>query len=172
MKEARKLLDHQTVKIDSLLVHVQDEKIKLKQAREKLYKKLEDLEVTKVRHQAKIRLIEEKLEKQTAVNLEMNAVLKWGKRFENLANSWLKDSSNKNKSAMIGRFVKMMKERSGEIKVEEKKQAVIQKTATNRKGRTIREIWTIREIGKIWMIRDLWEVGTIEEIGGIRDIGK
>lgn len=133
VKEARKLLDHQTVKIDSLLVQVQDEKIKLKQAREKLYKKLEDLEVTKVRHQAKIRLIEEKLEKQTEVNLEMNAVLKWGKRFENLANSWLKDSSNKNKSAMIGRFVKMMKERTGEIKVEQKKQAVIQKTATNRK---------------------------------------
>jgi DNA mismatch repair protein MutS2 len=138
--EARELLDHKTVQIDSLLVEVQDEKIKLKEARERLYRKLEDLEVTKVRHQTKIKLIEEKLEKQTSVNLEMNSVLTWGKRFENLANSWLKDSSNKNKSAMIGRFVKMMKERSGEIKVEEKKNAVLQNTASNKKlQRTLKE---------------------------------
>ena len=63
----------------------------------------------------------------------MNAILKWGKRFESLANNWLKDASNKNKSVLIGRFVKMMKERSGEIKIEEKKEAVAQKRAQNKK---------------------------------------
>ena len=133
VQNARKLLDDKTVKIDRLLVQVQDEEIKLKQARENLHKKLEDLEVAKIRHLSKIKEVEEKLQKQTSLNQEMNAVLKWGKRFENLANTWLKDSSNKNKSVMIGRFVKMMKERSGEIKAEQTKKATVQKKASNKK---------------------------------------
>jgi molybdopterin converting factor small subunit len=98
-----------------------------------LFDKLENLEETKTSLESKIKETEAKLAKQTALNEEMNAVLKWGKRFESIASSWLKDSSNKNKKAMIGRFVKMMKERSGEIKVEEKQERQKQKLANNKK---------------------------------------
>jgi DNA mismatch repair protein MutS2 len=133
VNDAKELLDQKTVKIDRLLVQVQREKNKLNKARKKLFDKLENLEETKTSLESKIKETEAKLAKQTALNEEMNAVLKWGKRFESIASSWLKDSSNKNKKAMIGRFVKMMKERSGEIKVEEKQERQKQKLANNKK---------------------------------------
>jgi len=127
VNDARAKLSTETVKIDGLLVQVQNEKIKLNTARKKLYNQLDELKELKEKHQVKITKLEEKLSKQSALNQDMNSVLKWGKRFEGMVNHWAADSSNKNKNVLIGRFVKMMKERGGELKNEKK----VELTKTN-----------------------------------------
>ncbi len=120
VKEARAKLNSETVKIDRLLVQVQNEKVQLNMARKKLHQQLDDLKDLKEKHQDKIAKLEEKLSKQSVLNQDMNAILKWGKRFENMVNLWTKDSSNKNKKILVTRFVKMMKERGGELNNEKK----------------------------------------------------
>lgn len=131
IEQAKNHLDQPQLETDRLLVKIQDEKQRLTKARVDLQKKVKELEQLKVTQQQTILKLENKLQKQAQANEEMSGQLMWGKRFESLVKVWMHDSSNKNKKVLIGKFVKMMKERAGqateEIKLKESKAAIAKK---------------------------------------------
>ena len=160
--EARHKLSEVTLEMDQLLVKVQDEKNALDHARKKLYKKVRELEGLKKKHGEKITVLEGKLTRISESNETNSDYLMWGKRFEGLVNSWIKDSSQKNKKAIISRFIKILKERSGEAKRQlesEKKAEKIRKNVHLQK--LLKE--EVQEGDRVKLLAN-HKIGTIREI--------
>jgi hypothetical protein len=110
------------VAIDKLLVDVQGEKNALTEARENMQARLKELSLLKDKQTGKIALLEEKLEKYRTQNQQQSETLNWGKRIENMANSYLKDQSPKKKKEINARFWQLLTERAGIAEAEQVKE--------------------------------------------------
>ncbi len=113
---AREKLDNRTVAIDALLVAVQTEKNELTTAREKLFTRLAELNELKEKHTGKIAQLENKLQRLQKQIEDQTETLMWGSRFENLANSYIKERTIKKKKEIMERIMKLLGERAGEVK--------------------------------------------------------
>ena len=102
--KAREVLDESTVAVDRLLVGIQKEKNELTRQREKLAERLDELEKLKEKQDRKIELLEDKVRRQSALNEQQNAMITWGKKFQNLVNEYAEQRSKKGKEEVVGRF--------------------------------------------------------------------
>ena len=102
--QAREVLDESTVAVDRLLVGIQKEKNELTRQREKLAQRLEELEQLKEKQDRKINQLEDKVRRQSALNEQQNAMITWGKKFQNLVNEYAEQRSKKGKDEVVGRF--------------------------------------------------------------------
>lgn len=127
IEEAKQRLDERTVRMDRLLVSIESQKNKARKNKEKTESELRRLRDLENQRQQKIDQLEDKLQKHATLNAESSKVLMWGKRFESLVEGWMKAGSSKDRKEVIGRFVEMLKSRSGEkgreLKKEEKKRS-------------------------------------------------
>jgi DNA mismatch repair protein MutS2 len=119
--KARQKLDQRTVAVDKLLVAVQTEKNQLTEARQNLQSRLQELSALKDKQTGKIAQLEAKLAKLMQQSESQAESLMWGKRFESLVNSYLKERSAKNKKEILDRFIKMLGERAGTVKKNQQK---------------------------------------------------
>jgi DNA mismatch repair protein MutS2 len=119
--KARQKLDQRTVAVDKLLVAVQTEKNQLTEARQNLQSRLQELSALKDKQTGKIAQLEAKLSKLMQQSESQAESLMWGKRFESLVNSYLKERSAKNKKEILDRFIKMLGERAGTVKKNQQK---------------------------------------------------
>ena len=101
---ARDLLNESTVAVDRLLVGIQKEKNDLSKKRELLSARLEELERMKEKQDHKIELLEDKVRRQSAMNEQQNAMITWGKKFQNLVTEYSEQASKKGKEEVVGRF--------------------------------------------------------------------
>ncbi len=121
IKEARERTGKSTLKIDQLLVQIQDEKLQLEKKRDRLNAELQSVKKLEAEKAATIEKLEDKLSKQTQLNEENDRLLYWGQRFQKLVESWMDQQSQKDKKAVVGRFIGMLNQRSSEVEKEEKK---------------------------------------------------
>ncbi|MDX5448296.1 MAG: hypothetical protein LPK47_07955 [Bacteroidota bacterium] len=125
IEAAKGKLDERTVSMDRLLVNIQEQKRQIKRTRNRTEKELKRLSSLEKQQEHTIHQLEDKLQKYSQVNEEQSKVLMWGKRFESLVEAWMKADKSKDRKEVIGRFVEMLKARSGErgreIRKEEKK---------------------------------------------------
>jgi DNA mismatch repair protein MutS2 len=121
ISKARQKLDQRTVAVDKLLVAVQTEKNQLTEARLTLQSRLQELSALKDKQTGKIAQLEAKLAKLLQQTESQAESLMWGKRFESLVNSYLKERSAKNKKEILDRFIKMLGERAGAVKKQQQK---------------------------------------------------
>ncbi|MEQ9262934.1 MAG: hypothetical protein RLP14_07235 [Owenweeksia sp.] len=120
IKEARERTGKSTLKVDQLLVQIQDEKLQLEKKRDRLNSELQSVKKLEAEKADTIVKLQAKLDKQTQLNEESNRLLYWGQRFQKLVESWMDQKSQKDKKAVVGRFVGMLNQRSGEVEKEEK----------------------------------------------------
>ena len=104
ISQARSLLNESTVAVDRLLVGIQKEKNDLSKKRELLSARLEELEQMKAKQDHKIQLLEDKVRRQSAMNEQQNAMITWGKKFQNLVTEYGAQGSKKGKEEVVGRF--------------------------------------------------------------------
>jgi len=137
--QAREVLDESTVAVDRLLVGIQKEKNELSRQREKLAQRLEELEQLKEKQDRKINQLEDKVRRQSALNEQQNAMITWGKKFQNLVNEYAEQRSKKGKDEVVGRFKVYAGERASQTvqerdvkksKYQKQKERKIQKLIT------------------------------------------
>ena len=137
--QAREVLDESTVAVDRLLVGIQKEKNELTRQREKLAQRLEELEQLKEKQDRKINQLEDKVRRQSALNEQQNAMITWGKKFQNLVNEYAEQRSKKGKDEVVGRFKVYAGERASQTvqerdvkksKYQKQKERKIQKLIT------------------------------------------
>jgi DNA mismatch repair protein MutS2 len=116
--QARDVLDESTVAVDRLLVGIQKEKNELTRQREKLAQRLEELEQLKEKQDRKISQLEDKVRRQSAMNEQQNAMITWGKKFQNLVNEYAEQRSKKGKDEVVGRFKVYAGERASQTSEE------------------------------------------------------
>ena len=104
IERARAVLDERTVAVDQLLVGIQKEKNHLAEQRLKLADRLEELERLRRVQAKKIETLEDKVQRQSAINQEQNALITWGKRFQGLVNEYGQAQSKKEKDQVLARF--------------------------------------------------------------------
>ncbi|MGB0178256.1 MAG: hypothetical protein ACPF9D_13910, partial [Owenweeksia sp.] len=121
IKEARERTGKSTLKVDQLLVQIQDEKLQLEKKRDRLNTELQSVKKLEAEKAETIVKLQDKLDKQTLLNEESNRLLYWGQRFQKLVESWMDQKSQKDKKAVVARFIGMLNQRSGEVEKEEKK---------------------------------------------------
>lgn len=119
--EARLRVNEDMRRVDELLVKIQSEKNALESQRKKQNKELLKLQQMQNEQQKKIDLLEEKLQKNTALNEEKNRLLYWGERFQKLVNAWMEQKTNKDKRAVVARFIGLLNQRAGEVEKKETK---------------------------------------------------
>lgn len=121
IKRAKQKTNAKTVKTDQLLVDVQREKNALATARKKMHAELDELNALKNKHTGRIKVLENKLEKQRKIAETQTDTLQWGKRFESLVKSYLKYKSKNKKKEIIERFIKMIGAHADEVQTNIKK---------------------------------------------------
>ena len=128
ISQARSLLNESTVAVDRLLVGIQKEKNDLTKKRELLSARLEELERMKEKQDHKIQLLEDKVRRQSAMNEQQNAMITWGKKFQNLVTEYGEQASKKGKEEVVGRFKVYAGERASQTADDrQKKQSKYQK---------------------------------------------
>ena len=128
ISQARALLNESTVAVDRLLVGIQKEKNDLSKKRELLSDRLEELEQMKAKQDHKIQLLEDKVRRQSAMNEQQNAMITWGKKFQNLVTEYGEQASKKGKEEVVGRFKVYAGERASQTADDrQKKQSKYQK---------------------------------------------
>ena len=111
---AKEKLQDSVIEVDRLLVNIQDEKQSLELKSAQLTLQLQELNTLKIKQEERIKRLEEKVERQTEINVAQSEYLMWGKRFQALVNMWEQKPTTENKKIIGGRFWKMMQERSAE----------------------------------------------------------
>ena len=128
ISQARSLLNESTVAVDRLLVGIQKEKNDLSKKRELLSARLEELEQMKAKQDHKIQLLEDKVRRQSAMNEQQNAMITWGKKFQNLVTEYGAQGSKKGKEEVVGRFKVYAGERASQtVEDSQKKKSKYQK---------------------------------------------
>ncbi len=122
VQEARSKTAQQTLEVDALLVKLQDDKLQLEKRRNRLNQDLQKIRVLEASKTETIQKLEEKLEKQSKLNETNDRILYWGLRFQKMVEAWMKQQNQKDKKAVIARFIGILNERSSEVQVEEKTQ--------------------------------------------------
>ncbi|HAD97170.1 MAG TPA: hypothetical protein DCG19_07165 [Cryomorphaceae bacterium] len=120
IKEARERTGKSTLKVDQLLVQIQDEKLQLEKKRDRLNAELQSIKKLEAEKADTIVKLQEKLDKQSKLNEENDRLLYWGQRFQKLVEGWMDQQSQKDKKAIVARFIGMLNQRSGEVEKEEK----------------------------------------------------
>ena len=120
IKEARKRTGKSTLKVDQLLVQIQDEKLQLEKKRDRLNAELQSIKELEAEKADTIVKLQDKLDKQSKLNEENDRLLYWGQRFQKLVEGWMDQQSQKDKKAIVARFIGMLNQRSGEVEKEEK----------------------------------------------------
>jgi DNA mismatch repair protein MutS2 len=166
IKEARQRVGKSTLNVDRLLVQIQDEKLQLEKKRDRLNEELVSVKRLEAEKASTIEKLEEKLSKQSKLNEENDRIMYWGQRFQKLVDSWMDQQSQKDKKAVVARFVGMLNQRSGETEKEEKKE--LTKAGKRRKRVLEKLIEQPLQVGdKVKVLESKME-GTIQEIKGDR----
>ncbi len=122
IKEAREKTAEAVIKMDQLLVQLQDDKLQLEKKHRRLNKDLSQLKKLEQERENTIARLEEKLSKQSRLNEESDRLIHWGQRFQKLVESWMDQQSQKDKKQVVARFIGMLNQRSSEVEQEEKKE--------------------------------------------------
>jgi DNA mismatch repair protein MutS2 len=162
VERARHKLDEKTVAIDKLLVAVQEEKNELTEAREKLHSRLEELSALKDKHTGKIAMLEVKLKKLQQTIDSQQEVLMWGKRFESLVKSYVKNKTQKGKKEVRDRMMKLLGERAGTV--EKAQQKELSKSARRKANKLKKQLTEPIAVGDKVKLIGTRQRGTVEEI--------
>ncbi len=122
IKSAKQRLGREKVRLDRMLVEIQDERQKIRDQRQALESELRELRKLRKEQQYTIDLLEEKLQRQGAMNEQSSRQLMWGKRFGSLAEEWLRAKTKKEKEAVFERIRSYLGEQTGALKKETKQQ--------------------------------------------------
>tara|TARA_B100001115_G_scaffold184504_1_gene187254 strand:+ start:6470 stop:8782 length:2313 start_codon:yes stop_codon:yes gene_type:complete len=119
--DARGRVQQNTLEVDKLLVQIQQDKVAIEKVRTAQEKELQKLRKLERVQQDRILKLEEKVQKHSRINEEQDRLMYWGQRFQKLIDSWMDQKSQKDKKAIVARFIAMLNQRSGEVEVEEQK---------------------------------------------------
>ena len=120
IESARGKVQQNTLQVDQLLVQVQDDKIRLEKIKQRQNQEVSKLKKLQAEQRETIAKLEDKLSKQTKVNEENDRLLYWGGRFQKLIDAWMDQKTQKDKKAVVARFIAMLNQRSGEVEKTEK----------------------------------------------------
>ena len=164
IKAARARTGKSTLNVDQLLVQIQDEKLQLEKKRDRLNKELNSIRKLEAEKTQTIEKLEEKLNKQSKLNEENDRILYWGQRFQKLVESWMDQKNQKDKKAVVSRFIGMLNQRSSET---EKEEEVKLSKAGQRRKRLLEKLTdTPLNVGDKVKLIDSKMEGTVEEIKG------
>jgi DNA mismatch repair protein MutS2 len=121
IESARGKVQQNTLQVDKLLVQIQDDKIRLEKIKERQNREVEKLNNLQAEQRQTIAKLEEKLSKQTKVNEANDRLLYWGGRFQKLIEAWMEQKTQKDKKAVVARFITMLNQRAGEVEKTESK---------------------------------------------------
>ena len=121
IEEARSKVSQNTLEINRLLGQIQDDKIRLEKIRRDQKEELAKLKGLQNEQRQKIAGLEDKLRRQSQVNEKNDRLLYWGQRFQKLLESWMEQKSQKDKKAVVARFIAMLNQRAGEVEQSEQK---------------------------------------------------
>tara|TARA_R110002096_G_scaffold386418_2_gene580412 strand:- start:127662 stop:129902 length:2241 start_codon:yes stop_codon:yes gene_type:complete len=164
IKEARERTGKSTIKVDQLLVQIQTDKLHLEKKRDQLNKELEQVRKLESEKTETITKLEEKLNKQSKINEENDRLLYWGQRFQKLVDSWMDQKNQKDKKAVVARFIGLLNQRSGETEKEEN--IALSKAGQKRKKQLERLISQELKVGDKVRLIDSKMEGSIQEIKG------
>lgn len=122
IQSAKQRLGREKVRLDRMLVEIQDERQKIRNQRQALETELRELRKLRKEQQYTIDLLEEKLQRQGAMNEQSSRQLMWGKRFGSLAEEWIRAKTKKDKEAVFERIRSYLGEQTGLLKKESKQQ--------------------------------------------------
>ncbi len=120
--DARGRVKQNTLEVDKLLVQIQQDKVAIEEVRQKQESELLKLRKLEKVQEDRIAKLEEKVQKQSKINEEQDRLMYWGQRFQKLIDSWMDQNTQKDKKAVVARFIAMLNQRSGEVQKEEKTQ--------------------------------------------------
>lgn len=120
--DARGRVTQNTLEVDKLLVQIQQDKVAIEQVRGKQEQELAKLRKLERLQQERIGKLEEKVQKQSKINEEQDRLMYWGQRFQKLIDAWMDHKNQKDKKAVVARFIAMLNQRSGEVLKDEKVQ--------------------------------------------------
>lgn len=120
IEEARERVAQNVLEVDQLLVQIQDDKIALENIRKRQEDEVEKLKKLQAEQRDRIAKLEEKLSKQTKLNEEADRLMHFGQRFQKLLDSWMEQKTQKDKKAVVSRFIAMLNQRAGEVEKTEK----------------------------------------------------
>lgn len=124
ISEARANTDRQTLAVDQLLVKLQAEQQNLLEMRQQQRVELERLQALQSQQRQSIAKLEAKLAQQREHNLQTERSLYWGQRFEKLVDQWMNQQSQKDKKAVVARFIALLNLKAGEKEKTEGEQHV------------------------------------------------
>lgn len=119
--EARKKTKQETLQVDRLLVQIQDDKMALEKIRIRQTEALQKLTHLQTQQKERIAQLEEKLQKLSRKNEDQDRILYWGQRFQKLVVSWMDQKTQKDKKAVVARFIALLNQRAGEVEKSEQK---------------------------------------------------
>ncbi|MBI1315424.1 hypothetical protein GC167_00995 [bacterium] len=122
IRSAKQRLSKDKVKLDRMLVEIENERQRIKNQRQALESELAELRKLRRDQERTIGQLEEKLQRQGAMNEQSSRQLMWGKRFGSLAAEWLKARGKKDKDAVMERILTYLGEQGGALKKEKKKE--------------------------------------------------
>lgn len=120
IEDARKRVKQNTLEVDKLLVQIQSDKVAIEKVRAKQERELQKLRKLEKVQEDRIKKLEEKVQKHSKINEEQDRLMYWGQRFQKLIDSWMNQNTQKDKKAVVARFIAMLNQRSGEVHKEEK----------------------------------------------------
>lgn len=164
IKEARTRTGKSTLKVDQLLVQIQDEKLQLEKKRDRLNKELATVRKLEAEKTVTIAKLEEKLSKQSKLNEENDRLLYWGQRFQKLVESWMDQKGQKDKKAVVARFIGILNQRSSETEKEENVQ--LSKAGQRRKNQLEKLLEAPIKLGETVKVLDSNMTGVVQEIKG------
>lgn len=164
IKEARNRTGKTTLKVDQLLVHIQNEKLQLEKKRDQLNIELQGIKKLESEKTITIQKLEEKLGKQSKMNEENDRHLYWGQRFQKLVDSWMDQKGGKDKKAVVARFVGILNQRSNETEKEENIE--LSKAGQRRKKQLEKLILADIAVGDKVKVLDSKMEGVVEQVKG------
>ncbi len=117
--DARNRVQQNTLEVDKLLVQIQDDKVAIEKVRTAQQRELNKLRKLEREQEERIASLEDKVQKQRRMNEEQDRLIYWGQRFQKLIDSWMDQKTQKDKKAVVARFIAMLNQRSGEVQKEE-----------------------------------------------------
>lgn len=120
--DARGRVKQNTLEVDKLLVQIQQDKVAIERVRNQQEAELEKLRKLEKVQQDRIAKLEEKVQKHSKINEEQDRLMYWGQRFQKLIDAWMDQKNQKDKKAVVARFIAMLNQRSGEVQKDEKVQ--------------------------------------------------
>lgn len=119
IEDARGRVQQNTLEVDKLLVQIQEDKVAIEKVRTEQERELQKLRKLEKTQEERIASLEDKVQKQRRINEEQDRLIYWGQRFQKLIDAWMEQKTQKDKKAVVARFIAMLNQRSGEVQKEE-----------------------------------------------------